>query len=101
MPCCHDHEQPNLRCPDAEVARAVRARKEEKQRKAQQLLESRQGVARGAAEGEDDDDDEAALDASLDQVTQLLFDRFFKGVSVVQLLVTILITCSCHWIFLH
>jgi hypothetical protein len=95
MPCCHDHEQPNLRCPDAEVARAVRARKEEKQRKAQQLLESRQGVARGAAEGEDDDD-EAALDASLDQVTQLLFDRFFKGVSVVQLLVTILITCSCH-----
>jgi hypothetical protein len=57
----------NLRCAAAEVTKAVRARKEEKQRKAQQqLLESRpQGTPRGAAEEEDD---EAALDASLDQV---------------------------------
>lgn len=51
-----------------EVTKAVQARKEEKQRKAQQqLLEARQGTPRGAAE---DDDDEAALDASLDQLAR-------------------------------
>ncbi|KAG0534187.1 hypothetical protein BDA96_04G258000 [Sorghum bicolor] len=51
-----------------EVTKAVQARKEEKQRKAQQqLLESRQGTPRGAPE---EDDDEAALDASLDQLAR-------------------------------
>ncbi|CAD6249539.1 unnamed protein product [Miscanthus lutarioriparius] len=51
-----------------ELTKAVQARKEEKQRKAQQqLLESRQGTPRGAAE---EDDDEAALDASLDQLAR-------------------------------
>ncbi|KAL5666400.1 hypothetical protein ACJX0J_026508, partial [Zea mays] len=52
------------------VTKAVQARKQDKQRKAQQqLLEPRQGqgVASGAAAEEEDDDDEAALDASLDQ----------------------------------
>lgn len=58
-------------CCSAEVTKAVQARKQDKQRKAQQqLLEPRQGqgVASGAAAEEEDDDDEAALDASLDQV---------------------------------
>jgi len=56
------------------VTKAVQARKEEKQRKAQQqLLETRQGKARGAAE--DDDEDEAALDASLDQVGYITWIR--------------------------
>jgi hypothetical protein len=53
------------------VTKAVQARKQDKQRKAQQqLLEPRQGqgVASGAAAEEEEDDDEAALDASLDQV---------------------------------
>ncbi|CAL5019515.1 unnamed protein product [Urochloa decumbens] len=50
-----------------EVTKAVQARKEEKLRKAQQQLESRQSKARGV---EDDDDDEAALDASLDQLAR-------------------------------
>ncbi|CAN6239470.1 unnamed protein product [Urochloa humidicola] len=56
-----------------EVTKAVQARKEEKQRIAQQQLqlESRQSKARGAAaEHHDDDDDEAALDASLDQLAR-------------------------------
>jgi hypothetical protein len=58
-------------CCSAEVTKAVQARKQDKQRKAQQqLLEPRQGqgVASGAAAEEEEDDDEAALDASLDQV---------------------------------
>nr|ACG42151.1 hypothetical protein [Zea mays] len=56
-----------------EVTKAVQARKQDKQRKAQQqLLEPRQGqgVASGAAAEEEDDDDEAALDASLDQLAR-------------------------------
>ena len=68
VPCYElmNEQAANLRCAAAELTKAVQARKEEKQRKAQQqLLESRQGTPRGAAE---EDDDEAALDASLDQV---------------------------------
>ncbi|KAJ1280996.1 hypothetical protein BS78_04G274700 [Paspalum vaginatum] len=53
-----------------EVTKAVQARKEEKQRKAEQrLLESRLSKATTGA-AEDDDDDEAALDASLDQLAR-------------------------------
>ncbi|CAL4885311.1 unnamed protein product [Urochloa decumbens] len=48
-----------------EVTKAVQARKEEKLRKAQQQLESRQSKARGV-----EDDDEAALDASLEQLAR-------------------------------
>ena len=66
MPCTLHQANLSCACAAAEVTKAVQARKEEKQRKAQQqLLESRQGTPRGAPE---EDDDEAALDASLDQV---------------------------------
>ncbi|XP_062217558.1 uncharacterized protein LOC133917710 [Phragmites australis] len=51
-----------------EVTKAVRARKEEKLKKAQQQqLESRLSKARGAAE---DDNDDEALDATLDQLAR-------------------------------
>ncbi|KAG8059488.1 hypothetical protein GUJ93_ZPchr0002g25449 [Zizania palustris] len=56
-----------------DVTKAVEARKEEKQRKAQQqLLESRQNKteARPAAADAEDDDDDKALDASLDQLAR-------------------------------
>ncbi|XP_066328419.1 uncharacterized protein [Miscanthus floridulus] len=51
-----------------EVTKAVQARKEKQRKAQQQLLESRQGTPRGAAEEEDND--EAALDASLDQLAR-------------------------------